>query len=139
MRKQIPCQHPPALLATVSKQKSAPGGEKVILRECYEQFGCWCSQSARCKKRPRLTVEKSYPCIAMTAKSYPSIAPPQRPSTTQILLPHLQSTAPECNEKEGKRNAGQTSVDTHPARAPEGKTSRKSGYRSSPLSIQPQP
>ncbi|KAK4118280.1 hypothetical protein N657DRAFT_715966, partial [Parathielavia appendiculata] len=34
--------------------------------------------------------------------------------------------------------AGQTSIDTHPARAPEGKTSRKPGYRSSPLSIQPQ-
>ncbi|KAK4140720.1 uncharacterized protein C8A04DRAFT_14688, partial [Dichotomopilus funicola] len=35
--------------------------------------------------------------------------------------------------------AGQTSIDTHPARAPKGKTSRKSGYRSSPLSIQSQP
>ncbi|KXX73299.1 hypothetical protein MMYC01_209927 [Madurella mycetomatis] len=34
--------------------------------------------------------------------------------------------------------AGQTSIDTHPARAPEGKTSGKPGYRSSPLSIQPQ-
>ncbi|KAK3319841.1 hypothetical protein B0T19DRAFT_273133 [Cercophora scortea] len=32
--------------------------------------------------------------------------------------------------------AGQTSIDTHPARAPKGKTSR-AGYRSSPLSIQP--
>ncbi|KAK4120373.1 hypothetical protein N657DRAFT_702006 [Parathielavia appendiculata] len=55
----------------------------------------------------------------------------------QHFLPHVPSPAQERNEKKEKGcKAGQTSIDTHPAQAPEGKTSGKPGYRSSPLSIQ---
>lgn len=67
--------------------------------------------------------------------------PPQNPAKKKkkknsILFPTSQAE-PESATK--KQKAGQTSIDAHPARAPEGKSSRKPGYRSSPLSIQPQP
>ncbi|KAH6649326.1 hypothetical protein F5144DRAFT_3053 [Chaetomium tenue] len=45
--------------------------------------------------------------------------------TPRKSLPHIPSRARESNEK--KKKAGQTSIDTHPARAPEGKTSKRRG------------
>ncbi|KAK3321353.1 hypothetical protein B0T19DRAFT_264208 [Cercophora scortea] len=56
----------------------------------------------------------------------------------KVLFLTSQAKAQDRNEKKKRweNRAGQTSIDTHPARAPKGKTS-KAGYRSSPLSIQP--
>ena len=45
---------------------------------------------------------------------------------------------PRHTMKKGRKHACQTSVDTHPNRAPKGQD-RRSGSRSSPLSIQPAP
>jgi len=55
----------------------------------------------------------------------------------RVLFLTSRATPERATKKKAK--AGQTSIDTHPARAPKGKTSRKPGYRSSPLSIQAQP
>jgi hypothetical protein len=60
------------------------------------------------------------------------------PSTTQIL-PCLQSTSPESNEKEGKETPVRRPSIPTPLERPKARPREKSGYRSSPLSIQPRP
>jgi len=77
------------------------------------------------------------PTVDPQVKFLSSVHKSSPPQQTPSPLPHLPSSTRESNEKKAK--AGQTSIDTHPARAPKGKTSRKPGYRSSPLSIQPRP
>ncbi|KAK0614881.1 hypothetical protein B0T17DRAFT_540429, partial [Bombardia bombarda] len=61
---------------------------------------------------------------------------PQRQRFSQVA--GSQPVGRTVGQLRCENKTGQTSINTHPARAPKGKTS-KTGYRSSPLSIQLQP